>query len=70
MRWNQDEYPAAMKPLSPPVREKAVEIANALLDEGLVEARAISMATAQAKRWAREQDIPIYVDDDKNDSPS
>ncbi len=42
-----------MKHLSPDVREKAIEIANALLDEGYDEGRAIRIAIAQAKAWAQ-----------------
>ena len=38
--------------LSPAVRTKAIEIANALLLEGYDEGRAIRIAIAQAKRWA------------------
>ena len=34
------------------VREKAIEIANALLMDGYEEGRAIRIAIAQAKRWA------------------
>jgi len=42
-----------MKHLPPVVREKAVEIANALLEEeGMEEGRAIRIAIARAKAWA------------------
>jgi len=41
-----------MSHLPEPVREKAVEIANALLEEGFEEGRCIRIAIAQAKRWA------------------
>lgn len=37
--------------LPPIVRERAIEIANALLAEGYHEGRAIRIAIAQAKRW-------------------
>nr|WP_238790987.1 MULTISPECIES: hypothetical protein [unclassified Paenibacillus] len=40
-----------MKNLEPRVREKAVDIANALLREGYEEGRAIAIATAQAEEW-------------------
>jgi uncharacterized protein YdaT len=42
-----------MKHLPPAVREKAIEIANALLGEGVDEGRAIRIATARAKEWAQ-----------------
>jgi uncharacterized protein YdaT len=34
MPWNSDYYPASMKRLDAEVREKAIEIANALLEQG------------------------------------
>lgn len=53
MPWTNTQYPDAMKNLPKEVREKAVDIANALLenrdmDEGIVIATAIS----RAKDWA------------------
>ncbi len=53
MPWTFDTPPASMKHLPPLVREKAVEIANALLDEGMEEGKAIRIAIAKAKQWAR-----------------
>jgi uncharacterized protein YdaT len=50
--WNSTYYPASMKNLSPLVREKAIEIANALLAEGMEEGKAIRVAIAKAKEWA------------------
>jgi uncharacterized protein YdaT len=41
-----------MKHLAPLVREKAIEIANALLEEGMEEGKAIRIAIAKAKQWA------------------
>jgi uncharacterized protein YdaT len=52
-----DRYPAAMKSLSPFVREKAILIANALLDAGYTEDRSIRIAIARAKAWAEQQRI-------------
>ena len=41
------------------VRMKAIEIANALLADGCDEGRAIRIAIAAAKRWARRRwDVP------------
>ncbi len=54
MPWNKRDYPVSMKNLEPRVREKAVDIANALLDEGYEEGRAIAIATAKAKEWNEE----------------
>jgi uncharacterized protein YdaT len=41
-----------MKNLPPPVRAKAIEIANALLDAGQPEGQAIRIGIARAKQWA------------------
>lgn len=52
MPWNESYYPASMRHLDPAVREKAIEIANALLGEGMEEGMAIRIAIAKAKEWA------------------
>jgi uncharacterized protein YdaT len=52
MPWSPERCPTAMVHLAPPVRAKAIEIANALLADGYEEGRAIRIAIAQAKRWA------------------
>lgn len=41
-----------MRNMEPWVRDKAIDIANALLDEGMPDGKAIRIAIAQAKRWA------------------
>lgn len=53
MPWSSTYHPASMKNLPLPVREKAIEIANALLDEGTDEGRAIRIAIAKDRQWAR-----------------
>lgn len=53
MPWRSDDYPASMKNLSPRVRRKAIDIANALLDDGMDDGLAIRIAIARAKDWAR-----------------
>jgi len=52
MPWNASYYPASMRNLDEAVRDKAIEIANALLDEGMDEGKAIRIAIAKAKEWA------------------
>lgn len=52
MPWTPAYYPAAMRNLSPPVREKAIEIANALLREGMTDRSAIRIALVKAREWA------------------
>ncbi|OWA37003.1 hypothetical protein B9G55_02690 [Saccharibacillus sp. O16] len=51
MPWNKKDYPQSMKNLDERVRDKAIEIANALLDEGYEEGRAIAIATSKAEEW-------------------
>jgi uncharacterized protein YdaT len=50
MPWNANYYPSSMKNLPAPVRAKAIEIANALLEAGRPEGQAIRIGIAQAKR--------------------
>jgi len=52
MPWRKGDYPESLKNFEPRTRDKAVEIANALLKDGYEEGRAIAIATAQAKEWA------------------
>ena len=51
MHWTPTRYPPAMRRLPPVLREKAIEIANAMLADGVDEGRAIRMAIAAAWRW-------------------
>ncbi|MBW9107995.1 hypothetical protein [Paraburkholderia phenoliruptrix] len=55
MPWTTDRYPVSMRNMEPWVRDKAIEIANALLREGAPEGTAIRIAIAQARRWAYRQ---------------
>ena len=57
--WTSDRFPNAMRDLTDPVREKAVEIANALLADGEDEGKAIRVAIAKAKQWARRRGIRV-----------
>ncbi|HAQ4375804.1 DUF2188 domain-containing protein [Enterococcus sp. GC37] len=51
MPWNMKDFPASMKNLDKLTRKKAIDIANALLDEGYPDNRAIPIAIDQAKEW-------------------
>lgn len=53
MPWTSEYYPKSMQHLPDPVREKAIEIANALLAEGMDEGKAIRIAIAKAREWAK-----------------
>ena len=46
-----------MEHLPPLVRSKAIEIANALLEEGYEEGKAIRIAIAKAKEWAARRGL-------------
>jgi uncharacterized protein YdaT len=57
MPWTKKDYPNSMKNLPAAVRNKAVEIGNALLEESsLDEGIAIATAISRAKDWAAEHD--------------
>ncbi|GMG60955.1 DUF2188 domain-containing protein [Tetragenococcus halophilus] len=51
MVWDMNDYPSTMKNLDSLVRKKAIDIANALLQDGYPEGRAIPIATKQAQQW-------------------
>jgi len=63
MPWSLERYPASMKNLPEAVRSKAIEIANALLEEGEEEGRAIRVGIAQAKRWAQHHQEAGFDED-------
>jgi uncharacterized protein YdaT len=72
MPWTRQDYPVSMKNLDQRVRGKAVEIANALLEDGSEEGRAIAIATAKAKEWIKVHPLhekmadPFDSDDRQN----
>jgi uncharacterized protein YdaT len=58
MSWSFDQYPTSMENLRPTiVREKAILIANALLEEGYAEDHCIGIAIARAKEWAERRGL-------------
>lgn len=61
--WTYADFPASMRRLAPAAREKAIEIANALLLEGMEEGRAIRIAIAKAKEWAEHHGLPARIDE-------
>ena len=52
MPWTARRFPPSMAHLPARVRKKAIEIGNALLEEGMEEGKAIRIAIAKAKEWA------------------
>ena len=59
MPWTKKDYPNSLTNFMAPVRNKAIDIANALLAEGTEEHRAIAIATAKAEEWASHRGIKI-----------
>jgi len=58
MPWFNGDYPPSYKNQPEPLREKAVEIANALLAEGFEEGIAIATGLKRAREhFKREQQI-------------
>jgi|GEM_PF-704935 len=54
MPWTKNVYPNAMKNLPEAVRNKAIEIANMILQEGKVrEGTAIATGISRAKKWGQ-----------------
>jgi len=58
MPWNEAYDPPSMRNRSLEIRLKAIEIANALLEEGYDEGKAIRMAIAKAREWAERREWP------------
>lgn len=49
MPWSMKDYPASLKNLEKPVKKKAIDIANAMIDEGYEDGRAIVDCDKQSK---------------------
>lgn len=61
MPWSKNDYPDSFKNLNSEVRNKAIEIANALLRDGYEEGRAIPIALDRAKESeSRNEERPVY----------
>ena len=54
MPFDRTNYPSSMKNLDKQVRDKAIDIVNAMLEEGYKEDNAIPIAVSQAKDWAAD----------------
>ena len=59
MPWNAGYFPSSMQHLSEVTRIKAIEIANALLAQGMDEGKAIRIAIARSKEWALHHGLPV-----------
>ncbi|OCA81389.1 hypothetical protein [Pseudobacillus wudalianchiensis] len=65
MPWTNQDYPDSMKNLPDKVREKAIEIANALLEEDYEEGKVIAIAIDRArssvgKGHGNDEERPVY----------
>lgn len=65
MPWTKKDYPVSLKNFMAPVRNKAIDIANALLADGNDESKAIAISTAKAEEWALKRKIKVR----KNNAP-
>ena len=54
MPFDRRDFPNSMKNLDKEVRDKAIDIANAMIEEGYEEKNAIPIAISQAKEWANK----------------
>ncbi len=61
MSWNIKDYPDSMKNLDELIREKAIDIANGLLDEGYEAGRAIPIAIVRAKETYGDENSIRHV---------
>ncbi|MFC0274880.1 DUF2188 domain-containing protein [Metabacillus herbersteinensis] len=57
MAWSKNDYPESMKNLPSKTKDKAIEIANALLEEGYPEGRTIPISISQAEKWSKKDDF-------------
>jgi uncharacterized protein YdaT len=62
MPYTKKEYPVSLKNFMAPVRNKAIDIANALLIDGADESRAKAIATDKAEEWALKRSIKVRKD--------
>lgn len=63
MAWNMQDYPDSLKNFDALERKKIIDIANALLDSGYSEDRAIPIATSEGKEWydrASEEELRVF----------
>lgn len=67
MPFDRRDYPASMKNLDKEVRDKAIDIVNAMLKDGYEESDAIPIAIAQAKDWASDASLKEKKDIRKKD---
>jgi uncharacterized protein YdaT len=65
-----NDYPDSLKNLPHATKKKAIDIANAMIDEGYDEERAIPIATKQAKEWRKNASREKVAAYEKNGKPA
>lgn len=70
MPWTMNDYPDSLKNLDEITRKKAIDMANAMLDEGYDEGRAIPIATSEAKKWKQNASKQEQENYKKNGQPT
>jgi len=61
MPYTKDDYPSSMKNLDKDVKEKAIEILNAIInDNSMKESLAIPTAISRAKDWAKNKGKKVF----------
>ena len=63
MPWYNGDYPPSYKNQPKKLRDKAVEIANALLEEGLDEGVAIAIGLKRARKFLRKKGSLTPIND-------
>ncbi len=56
MPWNKNDFPVSYKNQPVKIREKAIEIANAMLEEGVEEGIAIATGLKQAREYFKNRE--------------
>lgn len=69
MPWNMQDYPDSMKNMEPLVRKKAIDIANAMVEEGYEENQLIPIAQSQAKEWYKKASKEDKESFEKEENP-
>ncbi|HIW37876.1 MAG TPA: DUF2188 domain-containing protein [Candidatus Jeotgalicoccus stercoravium] len=70
MAWNMQDYPDSLKNFDALERKKIIDIANALLDSGYDESRAIAIATSEGKDWYENASKEELKSFEKESNPS
>ena len=63
MKWSYIDYPEPMRKLLREAREKAVDIANELVEEGMSEELAIVTAMDRAEAWFHHRNEPAEINE-------